>query len=115
MVAKTLQPTDATARMRKGPMWWPSAPIDSVPIAQATIPSIASPPSPSTARRLIADGVHPNCAQLHENAADDRERKERKLVEEIRPHDVERPARYLEEGDADADRDTQKDGRCRHL
>src|SRR5215813_10053225 len=56
-------------------------------------------------------GAHPNCAQLYENAADDRERKERKLVEEVRPHDVERPAKYLEEGDAHRDRDAQEDGR----
>src|SRR5262245_59587022 len=40
-----LHATDATARMSNGPMFSPSALNERVPIAQMTIPSMASPPS----------------------------------------------------------------------
>src|SRR5262245_5007607 len=53
--------------------------------------------------------------ELNEDAADDREREERKLLEEIRAEEVEEPAEELEEHDPDGDRDTERYRRCRHL
>jgi hypothetical protein len=102
--------------MISGPMFAPIAPNDNVPTAQMMTPSIAIPPSPSTARRLTAHSKsYPPCAELNDHRGREREGEERKPVKEVGPCQMEYRAKQREQRDGKRNRDAQENSSRRHL